>query len=295
MTDPNDPTAPDPTDPTAELVRDALAARAEGVHPLMDDPTHLSAAIEADQAARKRKRTAVAGLGAAAAILLVVVGVALTSGSDDAGQVTTGSDPSTTATDAPSTTDASAATTTSTGPTTTEAPVTSTSIAPATTAPPATAPPTTAPILPGSSTDPRSGPSSGPLPALLTDLRLGCQGPASRVALEFADGAMPEWSVEYVDPPIIEDASGETVAIRGNAFLQVRLTPAWGHDLDQPDAPATYTGPKRLSGGCGSSLEVVNTGEFEAVYTWVIGLPAPVPFTVSTLGSPSRLVIDLAG
>lgn len=291
MTDPTQPT--DPTDPTEAILRDALQARAEEVAPVHDDPSHLAAAIEADEIARTRRRRTILGTAAAAAVALVIAGVALAGGSGDPeGQVITGTDPTSTST--PATTASTAApsttavpvTSTSVASTSTEvAPITTTSIAPTT---------TTGPPLPGGSTDPRSGGSSGPLPALLTDLRVGCQGSVSRVVFEFADGAMPEWSVQYVDPPIVEDASGEPVAVAGGAFLQVRLTPAWGHDLDQPDAPATYPGPGRLSGGCGSSLEVVRTGEFEAVYSWVIGVPVRAPFTASTVAGPSRLVIDVA-
>lgn len=294
MTDPTDPTEPtEPQagdDPTEALVRDALDARASSVHPTQDDPAHLEAAIEADRRARTRRRTAFAGLGAAAAILLVVVGVAL-AGSDGDDQVVTGTEPETSTTAAPSTTEASASsTTTEAATTTTEAPTTTT---PPTTSP-TTAPPTTAPPLPGGSTEPRSGPSSGPIPALHTDLRVACQGSTSRVVFEFADGAMPEWSVEYVDPPIIEDPTGDVVAVAGGAFLNVRMFPAWGNDFEQPDYPATYTGPTRLTGGCGGSLELVRTGAFEAVYSWAIGVPSRQPFTVTTLSSPARLVIDIA-
>lgn len=291
MNDPTDPHQPSSSgDPTEELVRDALTARAESVHPTQEDPAHLEAAIETDRRARARRRGAIAGLGAAAAVLLVVVGVAL-AGSDGDDQVVTGTEPETSTTAAPSTTEAPTESTTTEAATTTEAPTTS---APPTTTPPTTAPPTTAPSLPGGSTDPRSGPSSGPIPALHTDLRVACQGSSSRVVFEFADGAMPEWSVEYVDPPIIEDPTGDEVAVAGGAFLNVRMFPAWGNDFEQPDYPATYTGPTRLTGGCVGSLELVRTGAFEAVYSWAIGVPSRQPFTVTTLSGPSRLVIDIA-
>ncbi|HRW39791.1 MAG TPA: hypothetical protein P5254_18975 [Aquihabitans sp.] len=293
MNDAHDPI--DGDDPTAARVRDALHARADGVEPAQGDPAHLAEAIAADRA-RRRRRAAWAGIGAAAAAVLVVGGLVLASGGDGGDQVVTGTEPGAATSSAPTSTTEPPETTT-TGAPTTSAPTTTestTTLAPATTAPPTTVPPTTAPVLPGGSTDPRSGPTSGPYPALLTDVRTGCQAGASRVVLEFADGAMPGWTVQYVDPPIVEDGRGETVAVRGTAFLQVRMSPAWAHDLDQPDAPPTYLGPDRLDGGCASHLELVETGEFEAVTTWVIGVPERVPFTVNTLSGPSRLVIDLA-
>jgi hypothetical protein len=40
--------------------------------------------------------------------------------------------------------------------------------------------------------------------------------------------------------------------------------------------------------------DVVKSGDFEAVVSWVIGLPEERPFTVSTASSPPRLILDVA-
>ena len=58
-------------------------------------------------------------------------------------------------------------------------------------------------------------------------------------------------------------------------------------------APRTYTGPSRVSPSTGTITELVRTGAFEGVLTWVIGVEAEAPFHVTTLQSPPRLVVDL--
>ena len=58
----------------------------------------------------------------------------------------------------------------------------------------------------------------------------------------------------------------------------------------------TYTGPPKLQpSGTRLVKEVAQVEDFEGVLTWVIGLEADAPFRVSTLTSPPRLVIDVAG
>jgi hypothetical protein len=57
----------------------------------------------------------------------------------------------------------------------------------------------------------------------------------------------------------------------------------------------TYTGPRRLRPDGGRFVrDVVKSGDFEAVVSWVIGLPEERPFTVSTASSPPRLILDVA-
>ena len=293
MTTPSDPN--DPLDPTGELpaldgteaaLRDALDARAAAVEPTRDDPVWLEQSIAADRAARLRRNRTVLGV-AAAALVLVAVGLVATLNDDDPNRVITGSDDSTTTLPV-ATTDDTVGTTDSLPTTaTTETTVATTTT---TTAPPTTTT-TTAPPLPGATTDPKSGPRVGNVVAELVDLRIGCNPGYDRVVLEFADGIIPEWSVQYVEPPIASDGSGDTVAVAGSAFLQVRMDGAVGHD--QETFEPTYPGPDRIP-GCGSVTEVVDTGEFEAIFVWTIGLDSKVPFTATTLSGPARIVIDIA-
>ena len=161
-----------------------------------------------------------------------------------------------------------------------------------------TAPTTTSglPQLEGADTVPveESSPSSDT--ALLTRVEIGSHESYDRVVFEFRDD-LPGYRVEYVDGPLSEDGSGNPVEIDGTAFLVVRMEPASGFDLSVPEGELVYTGPRRLSGedaGAATVREVVRTGDFEAVLTWAIGTNGVTPFVVSTLESPSRLVIDFA-
>ena len=88
-----------------------------------------------------------------------------------------------------------------------------------------------------------------------------------------------------------EDGSGNPVDVAGNAFVAVRMEPASGFDLNSGEGELVYKGPKRLD-GTGVVKEVVRTGDFEAVLSWVVGLDSKVPFRVTTATSPSRLIVD---
>ncbi|MGI8937696.1 MAG: AMIN-like domain-containing (lipo)protein [Iamia sp.] len=139
---------------------------------------------------------------------------------------------------------------------------------------------------------PKSGPGDGAGTAQLVDLRTGRHDGFDRIVLEFADGVQPGWWVEWVDGPITQSGSGSSVEVEGAAYLQIRTEPASGYDLD---AGAATFAPDRVSGpGGGPIAEVVRAGDFEANLIWVAGADERTGFTVSTLGSPSRLVIDVA-
>ncbi len=129
--------------------------------------------------------------------------------------------------------------------------------------------------------------------SLLSDVRVAGQAGYDRVVFEFRGEGVPGWQVGYVDPPILSDGEGAEVDVAGGAFLEVRLTPASGVDLSE-DFEEVYTGSDRVDGDTAAVTEVVRTGDFEAVLTWVIGVEAEAPFAVSTLADPSRLVVDLA-
>ena len=145
--------------------------------------------------------------------------------------------------------------------------------------------------LPGAGTEQVSGAPSGEGTALLTRLELGRHEGFDRVVLEFRD-ALPGYRVRYVPRPVTEDASGRRVVVEGEAIAEIRLEPASSYDFEN-QTPAFA--PRRVKGdAAGTSLvrEVVRTGDFEAVLTWVVGLSDRVDFRVSTLQEPPRLVID---
>ena len=100
-------------------------------------------------------------------------------------------------------------------------------------------------------------------------------------------------SYETAETAKVEDGSGNSVEIAGDAFLVVRLMPAMTATIDGDQVTKTYTGPKRIKSDGSRVREVVKTGDFEAVVTWVIGLDEKRPFT--TKASESQLIVEIDG
>ena len=94
----------------------------------------------------------------------------------------------------------------------------------------------------------------------------------------------PGVRVEYVDKPT-QDASGAPVQVAGAAKLQVRFSPASGADLTGETPVTTYTGPATVQGDGGAVQEVVRSGDFEGVLTWVVGISSKAKFRVTTVGN----------
>jgi hypothetical protein len=116
------------------------------------------------------------------------------------------------------------------------------------------------------------------------------QGNFDRAVFTFEE-KIPGFRVEYVDPPIFQDASGEEVAVDGEAFLQVRFSTAQAHD---EAGNSTYEGPRELRPNSPAFLELENTGDFEGYVTWVIGLPQELDFRVAETTDPFRIFVEVA-
>ncbi|HEX6312897.1 MAG TPA: hypothetical protein VF152_14885 [Acidimicrobiia bacterium] len=136
---------------------------------------------------------------------------------------------------------------------------------------------------------------SAPAPAdvlVLGDVRVAGHECFDRVVFEFRDPGAPGYEVSYVPGPIVMDGSGEPVAVEGSAFLQIRMPYATGFDFET--STPSYTGPTRFTPADTTQVrEVVRTGDFEAILTWVVGLDEERPFQVFTLEDPNRLVVDI--
>ena len=108
-----------------------------------------------------------------------------------------------------------------------------------------------------------------------------------RVVFEF-DGPVPaNFDVSFV-PDIIGDPSGLPVPVIGQALLGVTFSLANGHDEDGnvfTDAITTL--------GLKNVIQVVRSGDFEALLSFGIGLAKQTQFSVFTLTNPSRVVIDI--
>ncbi len=130
--------------------------------------------------------------------------------------------------------------------------------------------------------------------ALLERIGIGRHEGYDRVVFEFR-GDLPGYRVEYVEPPLKEDGSGNPVEVGGAGIVLVRMEPASGFDLNTGEGVIVYKGPKRIEGsdaGASTVREVVRTGDFEAVLSWAIGLEEKVDFRVTTATSPARLIVD---
>ena len=99
---------------------------------------------------------------------------------------------------------------------------------------------------------------------------------------------MPEHRIDYVDR-LVQDGSGNPVAMAGAADLEVVFEGVNAHDVDGT--------PTVSRGACSPGLPAVKAsevGDFEAVVSYGIGVDSERPITVSTLSGPSRLVVDVS-
>jgi hypothetical protein len=129
-----------------------------------------------------------------------------------------------------------------------------------------------------------------PFPELV-DVRLARHDTFDRIVFEFDDATPADVTATWESPPIIEDPSGDEITVAGNAFLRIRMEPASAFSLN--DGTPTYTGPNRIALEGGNVIELVKTGDFEAVMSWVAGVEAKAPFTVTTLTGPPRVIVDI--
>ena len=176
--------------------------------------------------------------------------------------------------------------------TTTEAASTTTATAAATvtTAEPTTslaATTTTAAACPNSgSTSPRSTTAAQPA-ALLTKVAVTSAGCRDSVTFTFRKKgtSVPNCTVQYKPGPFTHDGSGAPVSVAGTAFAVVRCEPAYGYDF--ASGTPTYTGSKRITAvGAKHVKDVVETGDFEGVVSWVAGLSSRRAFKVAVATIP---------
>ena len=117
------------------------------------------------------------------------------------------------------------------------------------------------------------------------------------MVFEFSGTALP--TVALVGPTVNTasvpaDPSNLPVTVIGGAVVQVRLTGAVANwPTTDPPGPG-YTGPTDLRPtSTANVVQVVETGDFEAVLSWAIGVRVGTTPRVSTLTDPIRVVIDV--
>lgn len=106
-----------------------------------------------------------------------------------------------------------------------------------------------------------------------------------RVVFEF-DGPVPASQIRYVDR-LVGDPSGLPIPIPGRAVLEVILRDTEAHDEfgDRAGRRNTFALPNVMT--------VLQSGDFEGIVSYGIGLGKRQPFHHFTLINPSRLVIDV--
>jgi hypothetical protein len=121
------------------------------------------------------------------------------------------------------------------------------------------------------------------MPVHVTDVRTGGQSGYDRFVIQF-DGPVPAWqATAQSSTTFTEDASGRQVTLAGTQGLLIRVggagsqTQGWLQDL---------TGP-------GTIREARQLGNFEAVFSWGLGVQGGGCFRAFALTGPDRLVIDV--
>lgn len=134
----------------------------------------------------------------------------------------------------------------------------------------------------------------------LVGVRAGRHDCYDRLVLDIRGAtSLRSWYVSYTSR-VTMDGSGDTVPLRGGAFLQINLSAS---DHDEQYRP-TYRPANRRElvdvAGYTTFRQVATAGSFEAVSSVGLGVRARLPFRVHTLsGIPGdangvRLVIDVA-
>jgi hypothetical protein len=122
----------------------------------------------------------------------------------------------------------------------------------------------------------------------LVGLRAGRHPGFDRVVFQL-DGPIPSYySVRYV-PVVRLDGSGEPLALRGGAFLEVVVRAPTHDEHYRP-----VLTPTRLRPDFPALREVSAPGSFEGQTSAGIGVTRRVGFRVFELTGPTRIVIDLA-
>lgn len=128
------------------------------------------------------------------------------------------------------------------------------------------------------------------------DIRTGAHPCYERIVVELADstmltpGGMPGWWVRYADGPItLGQTDDQFVEVRGDATLLISMN-AWMPSMDGEGwVGSTDIFPTNVA----RVLELRQIDNWEGQNTWAVGIDVERPFRVFTLGSPTRLVVDI--
>ena len=109
-----------------------------------------------------------------------------------------------------------------------------------------------------------------------------------QLVFKFRGGVPAKYSARYVSQ-VIRDASGLPVNVVGSALLQIRFTPAAGHN---EKGIVTY-GAMQRTYALPEIIQVVNSGDFESVLSFGVGLARNAPFHMYAQPGLGRVVLDV--
>ncbi|MDQ0633182.1 hypothetical protein QFZ40_001091 [Arthrobacter pascens] len=131
--------------------------------------------------------------------------------------------------------------------------------------------------------------------ASVTNVRTGQQSCFDRMVVDL-NSPVNGYTVQYV-PEIVQDGTGFTIPVQGNARLQVTVNaPSYDSNGNVTYNPAAKAELSNVA-GYQTFRQVVYAGSFEGYTSIGLGVRARLPFRVFTLdgpGSGSRLIVDVA-
>src|SRR5262249_41539615 len=118
-------------------------------------------------------------------------------------------------------------------------------------------------------------------PPKLTSIRAAHHQGFDRLVFQFSGGLPGQRTVKYVSK-VIADGSGKVVPVFGAARLLVVFS-----------AAAVVQNLTERSFALPGVLQVVQSGNFESVVSYGVGVAKKEPVHLSTLANPDRVVIDI--
>jgi hypothetical protein len=119
----------------------------------------------------------------------------------------------------------------------------------------------------------------------VTGIRTARHAGYDRFVVQFRERRVPAFEVSRQRTSrFVLDPSGRVVRLLGHAGIRVRFDHATG--------VGTYHGPRRFVPRFPQLREARETGDFEAVYQWGLGVHRNSCMRVFSLRAPARLVID---
>lgn len=145
--------------------------------------------------------------------------------------------------------------------------------------------------LEDASCDDRQGGRSSNFPDFV-EVRIESEGDTEKVEFRFEPEGdptdAPRFFVGFTDQ-LITDGEGAPVDVEGEAFVAISFM-ARGVDLSGEEFEPIYTGPTEFTPGLSTILEVEQTGDFEGMVSWGIGLSSRACFVVDA--RPDRIILE---